>query len=247
MSDFSLPGSNPPSAPNSLAQAPNKFTVPQSPSPNSPFAGQGSSGAASGANLVTIVPPFTQSWGVYYASSNLQALDIDTCVEVKFGQTAKISSAPQEIGAFSSYNVVLEPHQPKVKVAVGGQVRMRALMNSLQNLIGTTTLFNVVTPEITYFDVAISKYDYARTQKQGKNLLVAEITFTHIVQVAPAYSKTKIPAAKAKNPKSADKSVGGQVQSAPAPTIEQQNGAMSRQLFGGGAVTNSLTGAGVAQ
>jgi hypothetical protein len=191
--------------------------------------------------------PLSQVWGVYYHTGAGAVFDVDTVVDLKFGQEAKISTFPVELGSFASYNIVNEPNDPKIRVAVCGQVRIQTLMALLKTLIGTTQLFDVVTPEATYAGVAFIKYDFSRAQKQGKNLLQVDLTFKEIIQVSPAYTKTVIPASKAKNPKSADKGVSGQSQTTPAPTIEQQNGAMSRQLFGGGAVTNSLTGAGVAQ
>ena len=162
------------------------FTVPSS--PQSPV--QGTTSAPM--QLVPITPPYRQTWGIFTTDTFEPVFDFDTMVDFKFADVSKVSSFPTEQGAFASYNKVVEAYQPKVKIAVGGQDRMNRLMDALQSELRTTNLYNVVTPEYTYMNVTLEKYDYNRSQKAGRNLLQVEITFMQVIQVAPAYSKTKI-------------------------------------------------------
>ena len=182
-------------------------------------------------DLVQIPPAFTQMWGIYTVDGE-PLFDVDTCVDIKFGDASTVSDFPVEAGGFASYNKVMKPYQPKVKISVSGQTRIQSLLIQLQSCVRNTALYKVFTPEMVFDSVTLESYDYVRSQKNGRNLLQVEVTLKQVIEVTPAYSKTHIPPAKAKNAGKGDKAVGGKVQTTPAPTIYQQNNAMARQLGG---------------
>ena len=171
-------------------------------------------------SLVPIVPPFTQTWGIFYLNG-AEVFDVDSCISLDFANNTKVSGFPVEKGGFANYNKVGTPFEPKVALAVGGQVRIQQFMNDLMDELATTNLYNIITPEMTYFNVTLEKYEYKRTQKAGKNLLHANLSFKQIVEVTPQYSSVKI--VKPKKPSAKDKEGHGKTQTVPAPNIYQQN------------------------
>jgi hypothetical protein len=177
-------------------------------------------------SLVAIVPPFTQTWGIFHLNG-ARVFDVDSCISLDFANNAKVSGFPVEQGGFANYNKVGTPFEPKVSLAVGGQQRIKSFMNDLMDELATVTLYNIITPEMTYFNVTLEKYEYKRSQKAGKNLLHANLSFKQIVEVAPQYSSVKI--VKPKKPSAKDKEGHGKTQTVPAPNIYQQNNILARQ------------------
>ena len=186
------------------------FAVPTQPS--SPWASQPQM------KLVQIPQAYRQTWGVYFPGAG-PVFEVDSFVELKFHDKAKVSSFPTEAGGFASYNKVVEAYQPKVKLAVGGQSRMAAFMGTLYDELRTTNLYNIYTPEASYTNVTLESYSFSRTTKDGRNLLVAELTFMQVVQVTPQYTAVTLPSPK--KPKDGNKELNGKTQIQDIP-IEQK-------------------------
>lgn len=157
--------------------------------------------------------PFEQIWGVFYHGTMNAVFTVDTVVDLKFADTAKVASFPIEQGGFTSYDKVVEPYKPKIKLAVGGAEKIANFELALMGELRTVNLYDIVTPEATYYSVTLENYDYSRAQEHGKNLLVAELTFVQIAQVSPAYAKVSLP--HPKNPGAGSKSVNGKTQTQP--------------------------------
>ena len=182
------------------------------------------------ANATNPSSAMANTWGIYDQDGNA-VFDVDSCVDFKFSDSAKVSDFPVEQGAFASYNKVIHPFQPKIRLAVGGKDRIAALLVALADAVRSTDIYTVFTPEISYSNVMVEKYDYTRTATKGRNLLTVEVTLMEVIQVSAQYTTVKIPAPK--KPASGDKKVGGKAQAtqpANPPTIEQQNAAMAKQL-----------------
>jgi len=154
-------------------------------------------------------------FGVYSLAGDL-VFDVDTVLDLKFSAKAKISDFPVEQGAFTSYNKVVEPFAPKVRLAVGGMIRMSAFQGALATELASTNLYNIVTPTCNYFNVALEGVDYAQTvDNGGSSMLVVDLALKQVREVAPAYTAVKI--SHPKNPSSASKVPGGKEQAqAPA-------------------------------
>ena len=183
------------------------FTLP--PNPSSPFLGSDDEEL----DIVDITPPLLQQWGIYDLAGNPVVStvgpggmpgNIDSFLELKYSNNAKVSNFPVEKGQFATYNKTGTPYSPKVAVAVAGQGRMQTLMELVENELDTINLYNLITPERTYTSVTLEKYEYTRSAKGGKNLLHVMLTFVQVVEVVPnQYSQTAIispkkPAAKDK-------------------------------------------------
>jgi hypothetical protein len=95
---------------------------------------------------------------------------------VGFRSEYRISTAPQEQGAFQSYNKVQMPFDGRVTYRVGGTQAQRS--SFLQQVIAAEAsldLFSLVTPEITYPSVNITHHDYRRTASAGLTLIEVDI------------------------------------------------------------------------
>ena len=164
-----------------------------------------------------------ERWGIYTLAGKA-VFDVDSCVDLKYGNGGKVSAFPVEKGSFVSYNKVQNPFQAKLRLSVGGPKRMAAFMAALETETAAANLYNVITPEAIYKNVTIEKFDYARSAEQGRSKLVAEITLVEIREVTPAYSNVTLPASKVKNAKSASPVHGGKVQpqdpSSAAPSLK---------------------------
>jgi hypothetical protein len=151
-------------------------------------------------------------WGIY--DDKLKpVLDIDSCLDVSYTGAMKVSSFPVEKGGFISYNKVREPYKAKVKVAVGGKsARIEKLLKDLETLLSSTTLYRIVTPEMTYLNATVEHYSYKRAEKDGRNMITAELEIMEVREVTPQYTTVALPAAKAKKAGDASKVNGGKVQ-----------------------------------
>lgn len=145
---------------------------------------------SSGAAQLASGPP-ANAWGAYTLSGQPLFL-VDTCLEIKFTHDAKISTFPVELGAFTSYNKVTEPFKCKVKLAVAHPRWMKMFMTQLENEIAAPNIYNVFTPEFTYFSMALEKVSYPRDIK-GVNVIVADLEFVQIKQVSAAYAALPAP------------------------------------------------------
>lgn len=103
---------------------------------------------------------------------------------------ARVSDFPVEKGGFASYNKVTIPTMPTVTLAVGGSESVRAdFLAWLEGAVASTDLYTVVTPEITYDNVTVEKYDYARTNSKGAKLVIANIVLREIREIGARYAK----------------------------------------------------------
>lgn len=150
-------------------------------------------------------------WGVFDLQGN-EVFDVDSVVDLNFTNRSKVSTFPVEDGAFASFNKVSDPYAVKLRLAVGGAARIEIFMTALAQEIAQANLYNVVTPRNTYLNMTLECYDFSQAAENGMNLLVAELTFQQVREVAPAYATVALPAPKVKAPGAASKQVNGKAQ-----------------------------------
>ncbi|MCH4143176.1 phage baseplate protein [Acetobacter peroxydans] len=148
-------------------------------------------------------------WGIFTAdnqpvltSGRVRALDVQAF--------SYVCDAPQEQGAFLSYNKVRQPSQYRVEMlcdgsgpvfgaAAGGSgvlesllaatglvgpsadmLMRRGFLQTLESLVDDLNLYSVVTPEVTYSNVNVQSYSLRREAQHGVTLLWAGITLQEI-------------------------------------------------------------------
>lgn len=139
-------------------------------------------------------------------------------VEFDYAIDAPISNYPQEQGAFQSYNKVQLPFEIKVKVACGGSDAQRqAFQSTLNALVVSTALVDLVTPEVTYQSCNCKHVDFRRTARNGVTLIIADVWFEEVrVISATEFSNTRSPTVEGQQ------SLGNVQPQAPSGAVTQQ-------------------------
>lgn len=134
----------------------------------------------------------SRPWGIYDSSGN-KVLDPDTVGRFGFRNNWKVSDYPVEQGAFDSYNKVSTPYASSITMIKGGTLSDRtAFLDALDVVADSLTPFSIVTPEKTYTNAIVERYDLERRRESGANMIIVNIHITE-VRITPAvqYSSTR--------------------------------------------------------
>lgn len=157
-------------------------------------------------------------WGLFDDGNNL-VIGPDSVLGVEFLEEWKISDAPQEDGAFTSYNKVQVPFVIRMTFAKGGTVAERtAFLDDIRVALASTYLYTAITPEAIYKNVNPIHQSYDRRAVKGAGMMSVDVWMELVRVAAPAtFSNTKFAAG-------ADPASGGTVQAvqpSTAPTTAQ--------------------------
>lgn len=133
-------------------------------------------------------------WGIFKPGGDI-ALKCDSVLVLEPSREFRVSDYPVEKGGFASYNKVATPAESRVTVTKGGTDSDRqGFLDTLDQLIESTDLFNVVTPDSSFLDRNFIRYDYKRTSQNGMTLITVEIVMLEIRQTAAvAFADSKQP------------------------------------------------------
>lgn len=168
-------------------------------------------------------------WGIFNSYGNPVAV-ADTVTTLDYRGDSRISTYPQELGGFGSFNKVQAPYNATVQLVCGRSLADRELfLAEIEAAKQSTDLYTVVSPEAIYANANIVSYDVHRETRSGAALLKVNVHLEEVRIAAVALF------ANTANPASADPASQGQVQ-AQAPTAAQST------LFGPLAVTTGPGG-----
>lgn len=133
-------------------------------------------------------------WGIFDTSGN-PVIVADSVLDVAFRQEYRISTAPQEQGAFVSYDKVQLPFDGRVTFAQSGEPGDRqAFLQQILTAAASLDLVSLVMPEITYLSVNIIHHDFRRTARAGVQLLAVDVWVQQVrVTGTAAYTNTQQP------------------------------------------------------
>lgn len=121
---------------------------------------------------------FTNPFGL---ASGAGAKQPDSIISLGYKREYKISDAPQEKGAFQSYNKVQRPAVIHLQMAKGGSARDRdAFLSWVEEQAAGTALYAIQTPEQGYSGYCIQSYDYRKTSTDGAGIAVVDVEFIEI-------------------------------------------------------------------
>ena len=156
-------------------------------------------------------------WGILYASNvkvrkltGTYALEPDSFVKFEYKKDNKIPNYPIEQGSFQTYNKVSLPYEIKLVVTKNGSIS--PFIVKINELVNSTTLLTIVTPDAVYKTTNLIHFDYRKEARNGAVLLIGELTFQE-VRIAPN------PSAPTTSPQGAKTTPLGQV--SPLPTLTQ--------------------------
>ena len=167
------------------------------------------------------------AWGIY--RNGQLAIEADSILKVEFKGLARISNAPQEEGAFLSFNKVQAPYESRVQMTKGGSESDRAsFLSALEASKKSLNLYDIVMPEKQFMNANLTGYTFTRTARSGVTLLTIDAVFEEVRQAAaPRFTSTtgggsggSSPVVAPKNATGADP-VNGGIQQPTAPTAAQ--------------------------
>jgi hypothetical protein len=148
-------------------------------------------------------------WGIYDSSGNplgnpnqftgfvgsiLSAAGLNSTLStssVDYSKEMRVSDFPVETGSFASYNKVETPASPVVTLCLAANENDRRMfLDAIDTACKSTDLYSVVTPEVTYIDYSIERYNYSRRSSKGATLLMVEITLKEIRQVSAIFTQS---------------------------------------------------------
>jgi len=108
---------------------------------------------------------------------------------LEFHKETKVSSFPIERGSFASFNKVEMPATPIVTLAMSGTNEDRILfLAEIDAACKSTELYTILTPEVTYLDYAIERYNYQRKSENGASMLVIELYLQEVRSVTARFA-----------------------------------------------------------
>lgn len=114
----------------------------------------------------------------------------------EFRNDSRISTAPQEQGAFLSYNKVASPFNGRVSYIISGIAAQRgAFLASCKSMLDSLTLLSLVMPEYVWPSCNMTHYDLRRAAHEGASMFVVDIWVEEVrITGTAAFSNTQAPA-----------------------------------------------------
>lgn len=115
-----------------------------------------------------------QQWGLF--QNGEPVVTCDNVLAFGFSQAYDVPNYQIEDGSFQSYNKVQEPFDIRLQFSTGGSTQdKQAFIQSIAAIIGSTQLYDAVTPEQTYPNVNPVRQIYDRTAVSGAGLLKIDV------------------------------------------------------------------------
>lgn len=143
-------------------------------------------------DVLSLLPGFSgDQWGLFL--DGVAVVVADNVVGFEFKQDYRIASYPIEEGSFESFNKVQTPYGVRLRFSSGGSAADRqALIESVDNIIGSLDLFDAVTPEKVYPDLNPVHQDLHRTARNGVGLLVIDLFCEQVrVTATPQFASSQ--------------------------------------------------------
>jgi hypothetical protein len=143
----------------------------------------------------------------------------DSFGEFSYRNEWAVSDFPTQAGAFASYNKVAQPYEIVLRLYKGGTKEARKrFIDSIELIAGDLNLYDIVTPEKTYFNVNVMRFEIMRRGEKGAYFLSeVDLYFREIREVTATYSTTATATENAQNPSAASVLNNGVVQAAAFP------------------------------
>lgn len=102
-------------------------------------------------------------------------------LDFDFRQAWAISNYQVERGSFASYNKVTRPYDVRLRLACSGSASKRqSFVSSILTMADSTSLFDIVTPEVVFTSCNVSHVSWPRRADHGVSVIIAEIGFQKI-------------------------------------------------------------------
>lgn len=140
-----------------------------------------------------IIGALLPQWGIFL--DGFPVLTYDNQTAFAYSQDYKIATYPIEEGSFQSYDKVQEPAEIRCRFSAGASaINRQAMLQSVDAVMSTTDLYDVVTPEEVFLGYNFSHRDYDRAAA-NVGLVVIDVWLVEILESATAqFQSTQSPA-----------------------------------------------------
>lgn len=131
------------------------------------------------------------TWGVFDSQGRI-VLTPDSVIDFAVRNESKIPTFPVEQGSFSNYDKVILPFEIPLRFSKGGTKYDRAtFLQQVDTLYRSLDLSTIRTPERTYLNVNLYRYEITRRGAQGAYFLTdVDCYFQQINEVTAQYTTT---------------------------------------------------------
>ena len=154
--------------------------------------------AISSGNIFSIInSTLSPGYGIYL-KSGAKALSPTSVLGIEYGADASVVSAPIEKGSYTSFNKVKRPPVIRILFTLEGWTGFSGSIPNLSNftltsrsdmlaaldaMVETADKYDIETPDTTYEDYDLVRYNY-RTSDRDVTLLTVEAIFQSVLEVA---------------------------------------------------------------
>lgn len=122
-----------------------------------------------------------------------QAFDFDVFMQQNVKTEVKITQMPVEGGSFVSYNMVQAPTEINCVLARQGRSdELNVYIDALFEMVNSTDLVSVVTPDREYRNMKLVSLSFDRTIDTGSDVIFAECSFQEVRQITSQYTNAKV-------------------------------------------------------
>lgn len=141
----------------------------------------------------SLLGPLATRWGIFF--NGIPVLSADNTISFQYKQDFSLPDYQTERGGFQSYNKVTLPRDIRMRFSAGGfELNRQIFIDSIDAVMNTTDLYDVVTPEKVYLGYNFMHCDYSRSAQDGVGLIVADLWLREIRETATAtYQNTQQP------------------------------------------------------
>ena len=148
--------------------------------------------------LSLIIPLNEQPYGIYDSTGNI-ALSVDGFIELSVINDSQLANYRIEEGAFSTYNKVNTPAEYRMTVVkevnddtfygayatplagINRKVGTFGFLRLLDAISNDINLYSILTPDRTFMNCNLKRYDYQRNSENGTNILIIGLIFEEVM------------------------------------------------------------------
>ena len=161
------------------------------------------------------------AWGIFDQSGNpiiavtdAAMVEVDSVGAVEYSRDYRISDAPQEQGAFESYNKVQVPFRAILTFYVS--TTRFLFLSSIEAAVASLALYVVAVPEWSYPSANLTHYSYRRDVRGGVSLLRVDVWLEEVrIALVQAGSSGQINQGNTASTNAASPTHSGTVQAVP--------------------------------
>jgi hypothetical protein len=139
-----------------------------------------------------IIGALLPQWGIFL--DGIPVLTYDNQLNFGYSQEWRISTYPVEQGSFMNYDKVQVPSEIRCRFSAGASaINRQAMLQSIDAVMNTTDLYDVVTPEKVFISYNFIRREYDR-EAANVGLVVIDLILMEVIQTATAqFSNTQNP------------------------------------------------------